>query len=239
MTPISNPSQVVVLTGDRDGQWNHNEPAWSPDGTRLCYAAWDGLWVVPAAGGAAQRLTLEESDQHPAWSADGRHVYFVSWVERRATLWRVSLASGERERVTLGSGSEVSPHVSRDGRVLAFASTSGDDNLVTIDLANGVEHDEFGTGKDDFFPSVGPEGRVVYFTADRWGLHDVWRVPLLNGSATGEPGAGVRPVRRQDPSRGLTGRAMARVLPDREGAREDADPRRVGGRDAPAAPQSR
>jgi Tol biopolymer transport system component len=187
VAPVANPSQARVLTADRDGRWNHNEPTWSPDGKRICYAAWDGLWVVPADGGGARRLTSEESDQHPSWSPDGRHVYFVSYVDRDAAIWRVTVSTGRRTRVTRGSGVELSPDVSRDGHVLAFASESGNSDLVAFNLADRREAARFGTGKDDYWPSVGPGGREVYFAANRWGLHDIWRQLLQDGRPVGMP----------------------------------------------------
>jgi Tol biopolymer transport system component len=174
-----------ALTRPEDGRWSHNEPAWSPDGQWICYAAWDGLWVVAAGGGSARRLTASESDQHPSWSADGRHVYFTSYADRTAALWRVAVATGERERVTVGSGAEVAPDMSRSGRLLAFSSQGGDDNLVMVNLSTGRET-EFGTGRSDTFPVFGPDGRAVFFVADRWGGGDIWRQRLADeGRAEG------------------------------------------------------
>lgn len=66
--------------------------AWSPDGTRLAFAAglhdtWDldqavDLFAIDAAGGEPQRLTLTtEARSRPSWSADGTRLAFV-WGDR-------------------------------------------------------------------------------------------------------------------------------------------------------------
>jgi dipeptidyl aminopeptidase/acylaminoacyl peptidase len=66
--------------------------ALSPDGTRVVYvamrprpegapfgAAYSNLYLVPAAGGAARRLTsADAADKEPAWSADGKSIAFLS-----------------------------------------------------------------------------------------------------------------------------------------------------------------
>ena len=45
----------VALTSDTTG--NFRWPRWSPDGSQLAYQANDGIYIVPALGGAPRRLT--------------------------------------------------------------------------------------------------------------------------------------------------------------------------------------
>jgi dipeptidyl aminopeptidase/acylaminoacyl peptidase len=68
-----------LTSGVRDGQ-----PRWSPDGRFLAFARAEGedppqIWVLPMAGGEAQRLTdLKGGASDPTWSPDGRRIAFRS-----------------------------------------------------------------------------------------------------------------------------------------------------------------
>ncbi|HEX2056817.1 MAG TPA: hypothetical protein VHI71_00470 [Actinomycetota bacterium] len=69
-----------------DGTRYDREPVWSPRGARILFArskraaGWEDLWIVPARGGPARRLThynRYNGARSPLWSAEGRHVAFT------------------------------------------------------------------------------------------------------------------------------------------------------------------
>jgi Tol biopolymer transport system component len=186
VAPVDDPGNARFLTSDTDGRWDHSRPAWSPDGEQICYGAWDGLWIVSVRGGGAQRLTTADArdDSEPAWSADGRFVYFTSLRGRQAALWRISREGGTPVRVTVGSGIERTPRVSRDGHLLAFSTSSGSRDLAVRDLAAGQET-EFGSSRNELFPAIAPDGRKVYFVSDRWGTADIWSQDMADGHVVG------------------------------------------------------
>jgi Tol biopolymer transport system component len=73
--------------------------AWSPDGSRIAFAAWwDGnaeIYVVGADGAGLTRLTQRQAnDRSPRWSADGKRIAFAasnpSGASRRAGLYAIS-----------------------------------------------------------------------------------------------------------------------------------------------------
>ena len=69
------------------GERRDGEPRWSPDGSRLAFVSSRAekepgqLYVIPLAGGEAQKLTkLKEDVKNIAWSPDGSQIAFASRV---------------------------------------------------------------------------------------------------------------------------------------------------------------
>jgi Tol biopolymer transport system component len=84
------------------------DAAFSPDGQSVAFVrslddSHGAVWVVPAAGGEARRLTSDDlGAAYPRWSPDGKQILFAGrWsaaVEDRA-FWMVPTAGGEPRRV--------------------------------------------------------------------------------------------------------------------------------------------
>jgi len=186
---LSDPSKVTVLTGDKDGQSDHCDPAWSPDGSKICYSARRNLWVVPSAGGKAWPLTTdEELDCEPVWSPNGKHVYFSSYREGTLALWRVSAKGGKSQRVTTGVGQDGGPSISSDGKRLTYYTmvTERDVLIRDLDSARETRLPGLSGGK---MPAIAPDNSKIVFTSDRWGhKNDLWIQPLDSlASGASEP----------------------------------------------------
>ncbi len=184
---LSSPGSAALLTGDKDGAWDHLRPAWSPDGREIVYEDFRDLWIVPAAGGPARKLTSgEASDHDPVWSPAGRFLYFDSYREGTLALWRVSAAGGEPERMTLGTGPETQPSVSRDGSRLAYSTYARNPDIVLLDLAAGTRQRISGASTEDE-SAFAPDGRSLLFVSDRLGRSDLWLQPLAAGGTLAGP----------------------------------------------------
>jgi Tol biopolymer transport system component len=184
---LDNPAGHTVLTRNDDGLWDHYRPAWSPDGKTICYSDFRDLWVVPAAGGEAERLTVEHgTDRDAVWSPDGSHVYFSSMRESTIILWRVHVKSGRAERVTQGAGPASQPSLSTDGRRLAFSTFTKNPDLVLVDLETGRSARIHGL-ETEALPAFFPDRSRIVFTSRRGGEFDLWVQDLVDGRPDGIP----------------------------------------------------
>ena len=120
------------------------QPAMSPDGERVAYAAGRSqrmqIFVRPAHGGAAVRLTIDTTGNEwsPRWSPDGARVLFLA----KGGVFSAPAAGSEapREEVAARSGAIVTSATwSPDGREIAYvrgdsllARTSGTDRVRLI-----------------------------------------------------------------------------------------------------------
>jgi Tol biopolymer transport system component len=180
---LSAPTLATELTGDHDGLWEHRQPAWSPDGREIAYADSRNLWMVPAAGGGARRVTVSTGpDDHPAFSPDGSWLYYTSYTEGTFAVWRVPARGGAAVRVTLGTGPEAEPSLS--ARRLAFSTRLADSDVVLVDLRSG-ERQQLRDPRFDTNPAFSPDGRQVVFCSNRGGTLDLWSQPLVGGRPAG------------------------------------------------------
>jgi Tol biopolymer transport system component len=124
VSSVTNLAQKQVLAGTRQGLALISSAVWSPDGTKVAFAAVDlnapgstlvpgrpnaaalahpfaqDIWVVNRDGSDLRRL-IELSDNQPSldWSADGASIYALG----ATGFWRIEIATGRREQVGLGA----------------------------------------------------------------------------------------------------------------------------------------
>jgi Tol biopolymer transport system component len=190
VAPMADPSRARMLTGDGEGLWDHEYPAWSPDGKTICYTSRHGLWLVPSSGGKARPLTSEgERDFDPAWSPDGRRIYFAFYREGTVAIWRVSVSGGRPERITLGTASETHPSISRDGARLAYSAgmPAGMPSrwVILLDRDSGAEA-SLTDRKTEFMAAISPDKKQMVIASDRYGPYfDLYLQPLVGMKPSG------------------------------------------------------
>ena len=115
------------------GDWNDEQPRWSPDGQRIAFLSSRGgslnIYVMDADGRNVRRLTDHDGNDHdPTWLPDGQSLVFSSDRDRgrgRLDLYRVWLADGTVERLTnFFQGYAFMPTVSPDGNWIGFVATT-------------------------------------------------------------------------------------------------------------------
>jgi len=99
-------------------------PAPSPDGSQIVFS-WQGdLWMVPAAGGDARRITAHPANEHhPVWSRDGRLIAFSSDRHGNPDIFFMpSDASAAPTRLTFASVTDIPYDFTPDGKAVLFSS---------------------------------------------------------------------------------------------------------------------
>ncbi len=99
-------------------------PAPSPDASQIAFS-WQGdLWLVPATGGDARRITAHPANErHPVWSTDGRLIAFASDRHGNADIFFMPAdGSAPPTRLTYASVTDVPYGFTPDGQAVLFSS---------------------------------------------------------------------------------------------------------------------
>lgn len=188
---------VVYDVGNNDFDY---APRYSPDGKWIAFVRnpqIGDLWVMPASGGAARRLTDDAAEIRGwCWSADSREIVFGRRVDSESRLYRLDVRS--RTLHDLGLDDAQSPAISRDGGMLTFVHRRPQFGVFQIAVADGHKQRLFSSSGRDAQPTVSPDGRQLVFTSDRSGSYGLWWAEL------GEEDSlrlieGLRPEARQSP----------------------------------------
>src|SRR2546429_94411 len=129
----------IVGTGTED------QPAWSPDGRQIAYAAFPreggsfDLWVVNADGSGRRRLTTTPANElFPAWHPDGTHLVYVTDASGNFDLYQIDVRDGRTTPLVVSPDHEARPAFSPDGTKLAFSRwpAHGRSSDATLWIAN-------------------------------------------------------------------------------------------------------
>lgn len=129
--------------------------------------------------------TLLESSEpimSPAWSPDGHQIACVSFEKKRAQIYTINVATGQRRLISNFSGINQAPAWSPDGRSMAVVlSKTGSAKIYLIDLSSGaMKQLTFGNAIDTE-PAFSPDGKSLLFTSGRGGTPQIYSISLADG----------------------------------------------------------
>jgi TolB protein len=175
-------------------------PEYGDQLTQIAFAGegeqgWD-IFVVAAEGGQAVQLTDDqEPDANPAFSPDGEQIVYEKTVDGIPQVW-VMAYDGENQRTLANDGSW--PDWSPDGRQIVFSSTRdlGPPEIYVMDVESGITTRLTENEVIDDFPFWGADGEFIYFTSEREGEADLYRMrfdgsdvePVYAGEGVDGPG---------------------------------------------------
>lgn len=148
---------------------SNSAPAWSPDSRTLAVALTrDGssqIYLVDANGQSRPRKLVSSSgiDTEPQFAPNGTDVYFSSDRGGSPQIYRISTNGGSAKRITFGSGYNVSPRVSPDGKTLAYVTRRKGRHYIALKNLETGEESLLSDGGYEESPSFSPNGRWLMY----------------------------------------------------------------------------
>ena len=158
--------------------------AWAADSQSLLYSSDLHLWRVPLAGGKPEKLLFAQDVASPAVARTGNRLAYAQ-VSNSSSIWRLELGSqakpaGPATKVISSSRGDRDPHISPDGKYIAFLSGRSGSSEVWVcdrDASNPVQLTFFG-GSRIGRTSWSPDSRRIVFDLRASGNAELY---IVNG----------------------------------------------------------
>src|SRR5579864_7241474 len=177
----------------KDSSSSDTQPAISPDGQQIAFHSdreGGGIFVMGFTGeGVSRRVT--EGGWNPAWSPDGSEIVFATEpVESPSAhsgaaskLFRVKIDGLDRRLISPGDA--VQPSWSPSNLRIAYWGIPhgrGRRVISTVPAEGGTAVPVIDDDRLNWSPTWSPDGRYLYFSSDRGGLQNIWRVRIDESS---------------------------------------------------------
>jgi Tol biopolymer transport system component len=182
-----NPDNLTENSLDDD-----DHPAFSPDGQQIAFRSdrdGGGIFVMGSSGTPVRRLS--DFGYDPSWSPDSSEIVVSTAASADpavrqgvAELWAIQVADGEKRQITRHDA--MQPSWSPHGWRIAFwglrEETAGQRDLWTVRTdGSSAESEPVTVTNDmalDWNPVWSSDGDYLYFSSDRGGAMNLWRIPI-------------------------------------------------------------
>ncbi|HEY4299360.1 MAG TPA: biopolymer transporter TolR [Candidatus Didemnitutus sp.] len=122
------------------------------------------VFTLPAAGGAATRITPHFPSYLHGWSPDGQWLVYTGGRNGKFDIYKIPSAGGDEVRLTSTPGLSDGPEYSPDGAYIYFNSTRTGRMQLWRMKPDGsspeqLTNDEF----NNWFPHISPDGKWIVF----------------------------------------------------------------------------
>src|SRR5919108_674347 len=156
--------------------------------TQIAYVVKRGntyeLQIADADGERPQYLLRSnEPIISPVWSPDGRRIAYVSFESKKPVVYVHHLEDRKRQVVASFKGSNSAPAWSPDGKTIAVVlSVEGGSQIFLINAdGSGPRRRISNSQSIDTEPRYSMDGKFLYFTSDRGGSPQIYRMAATGG----------------------------------------------------------
>jgi serine/threonine-protein kinase len=185
----------------KDSSTDDSQPAFSPDGEHIAFRSereGGGIYLMKTNGESPTRVS--DFGYSPSWSPDGGQILIgtekipqPSTRPTKSQLWTIDLKTGQRQRVSEGDALQptFSPHNERIAYWSRPDRYGQREHVLTIPVGGGKPIAVTDGSSTDLNPVWSPDGNHLYFSSNRGGSSNIWRVAIdeNTGVTSGPPEA--------------------------------------------------
>ena len=114
---------LIAVNASAAEAWFVSSPSLSPDGMSVAFVYEGDIWIVPASGGTAKRITaMDGTENNPRFSPDGKWIAFNGNKDGNSNIYIVPVTGGQVRQLTWHSAADNLDSWSWDSKRLYFTS---------------------------------------------------------------------------------------------------------------------